>query len=797
MFKQELEQLNQLVQEVLGKTTEQNHLDIQVSRWSAGIKQVAMAINAIGQQAYDFIQEDEGTKETSSSLAVAYQCTFYWIEQAKQFTILWRDILLEHQKARVLLLDKKTTPSAVSTLNLQSKEVLHLASQELCSYFEQTPISSLFKSEQKFRKKHEAQTNPFPVLKKQINVVVNQATTFQEETEKLISDSNTFHSLKKTTLTKGLEDSLNEIEQHQELLNEVIHLVKTPATSSIGKIVKQFEQKGKEIAKLSESPSQLANQLKQETEKLHTEVTVPLSTDAGMVQVRDINVQKHTRQWLESEILPQLYEVLELTKEIRTSLKLSILNVHNRALLLSNEDKELASPNISTQNLSRPLLEFSRIIEEQHQACKEIKKTVSERLEKEFNISSIYQKNEDFLSIPLQNTINRLVFGQTDVIDSVKQYWNKVRNKVIALKSDVEREDSLSISEKIVRYLERRTPKANNNQYSAIFLTEGYVGESFRVGREQEIERVKNLVEQWKNGYRGAILLTGQRFSGKTLFGEYILERFFGNRFITLHPYTEVRFEGRHIQTKGNLEEALSFVKKYTHQSHTTVWIDNLEIWSNNKYSLAENVRALQKFADNTSHRIFIIVSLSNWLKAHLDKNMDFNRYFQADINLDFMPKSDIKKAIAIRHGATHKKLLDTKGEEVTPHSFHQMMSATYNHSQGNIGEALLSWVNALESSESGEVRRHKNPIPPLPDFITTDTATLLSTIMLKRYINEYELSKLFGSAWSSKYKGILQRLLGLGLLERSAAGRLFITQVAVNDIGRLLEKHHYLKFNK
>jgi hypothetical protein len=84
-----------------------------------------------------------------------------------------------------------------------------------------------------------------------------------------------------------------------------------------------------------------------------------------------------------------------------------------------------------------------------------------------------------------------------------------------------------------------------------------------------------------------------------------------------------------------------------------------------------------------------------------------------------------------------------------------------------------------------------------LPDFITPDNAILLSSIMLARKINEYRLRKLFGPVFSDKYRGVLQRLISVGLLRRNTDGWLEITESASNDLGRLLDKKKYLKYQK
>ena len=60
-----------------------------------------------------------------------------------------------------------------------------------------------------------------------------------------------------------------------------------------------------------------------------------------------------------------------------------------------------------------------------------------------------------------------------------------------------------------------------------MFLTEGWISDSFSVPRTEESARIATLVENWRLGFRGGVMLTGKRFAGKTLFGEVISQQHF------------------------------------------------------------------------------------------------------------------------------------------------------------------------------------------------------------------------------------------------------------------------------
>jgi len=325
-------------------------------------------------------------------------------------------------------------------------------------------------------------------------------------------------------------------------------------------------------------------------------------------------------------------------------------------------------------------------------------------------------------------------------------------------------------------------------------MTKGYIGESFLVGRDDETEHMRSLIANWRAGYRGAVMLTGRRLSGKTLFGELVANRLFPNNVIRLVPNGTINVDGRRMTTTGNLSEALVFVEKHTIQDKPMVWIDDLELWWDNNTSFATNVEALSDHIDSYSTRIFYLVATSQAVYSHLDRFMNLDRIFQANVNLDDFSLEEMQHAIRIRHGATHKLLVSQDGEPFTDTAFNRRVARFYRYSQGNVGDTLNRWAWLTEYCDDDRVAPTIERLYRLPAFLNTDTGILLTTIFLERRTNEYHLRQLLGPAFETRYRAVLQRLLRVGMLTRQNDGRLEIRESIVNDVGRALENNGYLK---
>lgn len=727
----------------------------------------------------------------------AFFVTYHWSGRAKAFLILWRDILFELQKGQILLEQGATTAENLDWLCVEAKQTLRDAAAELGLYLDarmqraRRTKTGMDKHLQKLR----LQQNPWPVYREQLKALAEQLQRLVEQYQQLSKTGDTFRRLQ-----EGLEDALaacrSEIDDHRRLARNTATNIENNADAKASRIAGQLEEIEAEI-QLPQHITAFTDLAEQTIAGLSEKQQVPVATEGGLIRYKDINFRRSSRQWLDAEILPLLYEVWELTELDTNGLKMALLNIRNRSLLLASEQKDGKVAEFDRKDLVQPLQAFVRKSATTETEVQRLQDLAVERLQNDFQLSHVYQPTESFLPVPLQSTINKLRTNRNVIVTAVSDWWTKQSKAFRALQKTVEIEESLSISEKVVRYLQRRNWETTNTHYNSLFLTKGYIGESFWVGRTDELNHLQQLIHDWENGFRGAVALTGQRLSGRSLLGEVVANRFFPQRTIRLQPQSSITVNGRRLATTYDLDEALAFIRKNTLNKPHLVWIDDLELWRDPNVPLGKNINALRRFIDDYSNQLFFLIAMGNSLRHHLERFCNIGKVFQAEINLDRMPLHDVREAIMIRHGATHKELLDNKSREVNPQLFQQMTAKVHKAAHGNIGEALNMWAFSTHAVDEFRVIHDLKNQYELPDFVNPDNALLLTAIILSKKSNEYRLRKLFGPAFSEKYRGVLQRLISIGLLRREADGWLEVTESAANDLGRLLEKKQYLKFQR
>ena len=723
-----------------------------------------------------------------------YYLIFEYLDEAKDYATLFRDVVHELVKAHVFKVDELLNSDHWDELKEDSHSTLNKATTELFNSYSEiieqaTPLESL----KKFNIwKH--QKSPWPAYKKYLDLVLDQ-------TNELCQDNGVLQHTQKGMITiadwiKGNIQAYGEdIEQSMKLAEEV--LVHMESEDLKPKKLVAFIKSKEDLLKTLDRENSFNTHVDNVIGHLDEKLLLKVNIDHSKLITKDINFQRQVKQYVDSEIRPVIYEFWELAHDIQNNLKMAFLNVHNNALLISNEEDEGKNWELEIKESGVPLKNFIANWTNWKIKLKKHRQTILERIEEQFLLSKAYDSSESFLPIPFQSSLNQLKLNQSQFWTNAKNFVKEKLKFVEAFRSNVAAEEALSESEKIVRYIEEGSVLDEHQNYAGIFLTKGYLGSSFWVGRDSELKRLITIHEQWLNGYRGSVLLSGNRFCGKSLFGDHVCNTYLKEEIVRLTPKHSFVLGGRTFTTTSDLGEALANVKKFTLGSRAVVWIDDLELWSGTTHPLAQNARILTKYIDELSSRVFFIVATTDWVVNLLSELYNFKRVFQAQISLRYMSREDIQKAILIRHGATHKTLADLDGSPLPVHKLQKALRSTVRAVDSNIGDALNYWTSTIQVHENEQVKLKERREYRLPDFLRSDISLILKTIILNKKTNDYHLHRLFGDEFGQEFKRITQRLISVGILKRNVDGWLEINQVVVNELARRLEDEMFLNRNQ
>ena len=307
-------------------------------------------------------------------------------------------------------------PFGILTLNL--KKTLQKAIEDLETYVEKATNTNPAKKAKAIERWH-LQNNPWAVYKQQILSIPDQCSRLLTEHKELHGVAESFEKIK--ALIHQTEDfCTNELAGIRKKAEGAIDIVKEEPPK-LGKIANQLENLEAEI-KLPNHLNAFSEALNLQLDALPPKTRVPINVNKGMVEVKDINFKRNTKQWLESEVLPVLYELWELTEHTYNGLKMSLINIRNRAVLLSAEAREA---DFEKEDICQPLYLFLKNLSQKEASLKSLKGLISSRLEKDFNIASIYNPVADFLPVPLQSTINQFRQNQNHLQARIQNWFKK------------------------------------------------------------------------------------------------------------------------------------------------------------------------------------------------------------------------------------------------------------------------------------------------------------------------------------------------------------------------------------
>jgi hypothetical protein len=244
------------------------------------------------------------------------------------------------------------------------------------------------------------------------------------------------------------------------------------------------------------------------------------------------------------------------------------------------------------------------------------------------------------------------------------------------------------------------------------------------VGREEELEELQGIYEQWEQGRFVSCAIVGEKGSGVTT----LL-----NIFLNKHPDTSVwrgelhekiYLEEQLIQFFGGLieqpklSEKEALIAALDQEAPCIIIIENLQHLFLKKVGGFEAMKALFDILAHTSKKVFWVGSFTPPPWRYLDLTLAISNYFTHEIRLKPMEREEIETVIGQRHEAegyhieiepaedqtakqSYRKLDDAEKQRYLQKKFFDLL---HRLSNGNVSLAQLYWIRAVQTVEEDVV---------------------------------------------------------------------------------------------
>ena len=215
--------------------------------------------------------------------------------------------------------------------------------------------------------------------------------------------------------------------------NEAVLLIRSSVQEAPGKVASQLKEFQKRDIYASEN-AQFNAKLDGWLDQVKKKTNLVVGHEGGNFVVRDIDFQRLMTAFLDSEILPLLYEIWELSSNVSNGLKMTLINVSNRASVLSSNDKNQDPNAISAGVFAQPLEFFLQQEKLWKSDLEELRIHLRQRLEKGFWLHPIFQKEKVFLETSFQSNLPQFSFEGNELFSRAGRWVQSKIEKLSRLK---------------------------------------------------------------------------------------------------------------------------------------------------------------------------------------------------------------------------------------------------------------------------------------------------------------------------------------------------------------------------
>ncbi len=314
--------------------------------------------------------------------------------------------------------------------------------------------------------------------------------------------------------------------------------------------------------------------------------------------------------------------------------------------------------------------------------------------------------------------------------------------------------------------------------YRQLFLGKQVIGNDFWVGRKKELGIASQLFNRYRSGYYGAILVLGERESGKTALCRQIAKQHFQQNIFHLFAPDAGSSNPtdflKHLQDAVQIKAGGTTAIFNSIPAKSVLIINDLELWWDRSTGgfavIDEIVRLINTFSDDC---LFIINA--NTHSYHLLSQLKpIDEVFIGVIECEPFAAEDLQNAILLRHQSTGLQFVFN--QEIEDSMFRvklaRLFNRFFNFSSGNIGFALRSWISHVEKAEKERLilRQPERPSAAAFDALKPEWAYWLFQIVLHKHLSVPRLTRLFnGSPQDTEEMLLTLRRAGLVVVNHGA----------------------------
>lgn len=309
-------------------------------------------------------------------------------------------------------------------------------------------------------------------------------------------------------------------------------------------------------------------------------------------------------------------------------------------------------------------------------------------------------------------------------------------------------EDMLDIAE-----ASQGAPEVINNlpfYYRQLFLRKQNYLNDFWVGREEQLEQAERALKRYRSGQHGALLITGEQYSGKTFMAQYLINKLLykSNLVIVTPPHAgsiqAFDFKQAIISAtdrNGEYDEIFSDLP-----SNSVILFDDIDLWWEKSDEGMRIINLILNLIRRHSRNYIFMITIDKHAFTLINRMNKIESFFLSLIECTPMNSDELRRAIMQRHEAGNLtfKLGKRTESNIRPWVQARLFSRYFSYSRGNVGIALRSWINHITHFSNGMITISEPRLPDLMklNYLESHWYITLLQIVLHRRVTSKKLSR-------------------------------------------------------
>ncbi len=381
------------------------------------------------------------------------------------------------------------------------------------------------------------------------------------------------------------------------------------------------------------------------------------------------------------------------------------------------------------------------------------------------NIFSFFSKSTNFLKSWGQKRLVSIIYSQSE-------------GMLLARNIELKPVTVYSRNENFLKILEQVSPRKEIIKdipfyYQSLFSNRSSISADFWVGMKGETETINRVIERYRSGFAGGLLIIGERNSGKSSLSKNMAKKYFSAECIhsVLAPKSgSVIIEDFYSALQKTFVSNKTVDEIFLNMAPGQVLIiHDLELWWERSFNGLEVIREIARIIDTYASKCFFIVNVNSHAYEFIEKFIPLNGLFIGTVKCKPFDARELKQMIMLRHKAGGLSfVLDKQPEKyLREWDFARLFNRFFDISDGKPGVAINLWLASIRNIKDKTLFLET---PKKPDMfsigvIETETALLILQFVLHRRFSPEKLARIMNISLSQSL-ALIHALLRAGILE-------------------------------